>query len=67
MKPPLGLKNREEIGRQMTEKRTFWTENCVGKGTVVRENKSVSGVASGWVELGGRVSPEERLDIGWRE
>lgn len=29
------LKKREEIGRQMTEGRRFWTKNCMGKGTVV--------------------------------
>ena len=31
------FKNREEIGRQMTEGRILWTENYKRKGTIVGE------------------------------
>lgn len=33
------FKNREEIGRQITEGRTFWTKNYKRKSTTIREKE----------------------------
>lgn len=34
-KPPVGLKNRKEIGGKMTGGRMFWTEDRAGWGAVL--------------------------------